>query len=169
MQSLDRNFRIFDESGEKTIPARTVFAHGIRYLKGHLKKVLKQRGMDELADHDKYIKYVLTVPAIWDDKAKQFMREAAKEVWNVKEDFCYFNIIDPPFHMFHMGIIFWKFSMLNFIVFKKDHCYKHLLMHAKLHRKTTPDLDERDNVSRSLHTKTYVCTTEARTTPVNKI
>lgn len=71
---------LFDESSTKSVPAKVVFAHGIRYLKEHLMKQLDVRGLRAALDGDEYIQWVLTVPAIWDDKAKQFMREAAKEV-----------------------------------------------------------------------------------------
>lgn len=55
----------------------TIFSMSIRYLKGHfLESLNKQKIGIEETD----ILYVLTVPAIWDDSAKQFMREAAVEV-----------------------------------------------------------------------------------------
>lgn len=57
--------------------AITVFAHAIRYLKEHMLKTLDQRGAGIKA---RDINWVLTVPAIWDDPSKQFMREAAEEV-----------------------------------------------------------------------------------------
>lgn len=52
----------------------------IRYLKDDLFKRLEQRGMP-LRDQD--ILWVLTVPAIWSDAAKQFTKEATKEVYVV--------------------------------------------------------------------------------------
>lgn len=59
--------------------AMEVFAAGIRFLKDHMMKACTERmygsGVD-IAD----IRWVLTVPAIWDDGAKQFMREAAVKV-----------------------------------------------------------------------------------------
>ncbi|KAJ8297926.1 hypothetical protein KUTeg_024457 [Tegillarca granosa] len=76
---LNRGMVLFDESGTKSMPAKVVFAHGIRYLKEHLMKQLDVRGLRAALDGEEYIQWVLTVPAIWDDKAKQFMREAAKE------------------------------------------------------------------------------------------
>jgi len=54
-----------------------IFAHGIRYLKNQLKNSLHLRGFEV---HDSEIHWVLTVPAIWNDSAKQFMREAAQDV-----------------------------------------------------------------------------------------
>lgn len=55
----------------------TVLSMIIRYLKKDLFEKLEQRGM-ALRDQD--ILWVLTVPAIWSDAAKQFTKEAAEEV-----------------------------------------------------------------------------------------
>ncbi|XP_064601147.1 heat shock 70 kDa protein 12B-like [Liolophura sinensis] len=51
--------------------ALSVFAMSILYLKEHFSRSLRQ----QVADSE--IQYVLTVPAIWDEDAKQFMRKAA--------------------------------------------------------------------------------------------
>lgn len=61
----------------KPMSALTVFAAGIRYLKQHLFEALSKCG-PVVRDSD--IHWVLTVPAIWNESAKQFMREAAVEV-----------------------------------------------------------------------------------------
>jgi molecular chaperone DnaK (HSP70) len=50
----------------------------IRYLKEHLQKKLQEAVKGMIQDEDLY--FVLTVPAIWHDPAKQFMREAAEKV-----------------------------------------------------------------------------------------
>lgn len=52
----------------------TVFSLSIKFLKDHLFNSLSDNFSDIQKDD---IHYVLTVPAIWDDNAKQFMREAA--------------------------------------------------------------------------------------------
>lgn len=53
-----------------------VFSYSIRYLKEHLlEKLLTSNLGDKVTVND--IDFVLTVPAIWDDTAKMFMREAA--------------------------------------------------------------------------------------------
>ena len=52
--------------------ALEVFGESIRYLKDH--------ALRQLDGPDKDIQWVLTVPAIWDDSAKQFMRLAAEKV-----------------------------------------------------------------------------------------
>ena len=56
-----------------------VISECIKFLSGHLKReVPKKLGQDVIRPCD--INWVLTVPAIWSDAAKQFMREAAVEV-----------------------------------------------------------------------------------------
>jgi len=54
-----------------------ILSMAIKYLKTQmLYEINKQKaGMSE-----EDIMYVITVPAIWDEKAKQFMREAALQV-----------------------------------------------------------------------------------------
>lgn len=54
-----------------------VFSTAIGYLKDQMLTNCKKQ-MTGLEDSD--ITWVLTVPAIWDDKSKQFMREAAEMV-----------------------------------------------------------------------------------------
>lgn len=73
-KELNRDTLIEDERG-KSMKAKTVFAAGIRYLKEHAESSLKTQGM-EFEEWE--ILWVLTVPAIWSDAAKQFMREAAQ-------------------------------------------------------------------------------------------
>ena len=60
--------------------AKTVFTHGIKYLKDHAIATIDRQGqsLDEMDIH-----WVITVPAIWSDAAKQFMREAAMDVSNL--------------------------------------------------------------------------------------
>ena len=61
--------------------AMTVFAACINYMREHLITTLEKTTGNAVAA-DK-IHWVLTVPAIWNDAAKQFMREAAGEVRDV--------------------------------------------------------------------------------------
>ncbi|XP_061188700.1 heat shock 70 kDa protein 12A-like [Saccostrea echinata] len=67
---------IIEDSGGRGFPARTVFRHSIDYLKKHFFKTIEERALN--LEH-KDIQWVLTVPAIWNEPAKQFMREAAVE------------------------------------------------------------------------------------------
>lgn len=68
---------ICDISG-KELPAMYVFSKAIDYMHYHLLGKLEQEDDNEIAEEE--IKWVLTVPAIWDDSAKQFMRDAAEQV-----------------------------------------------------------------------------------------
>lgn len=76
-QKISRTATIDDECG-KPMLGLTILSMIIRYLKGDLFKRMEQRGMP-LRDQD--ILWVLTVPAIWSDAAKQFTKEAAEEVY----------------------------------------------------------------------------------------
>lgn len=58
----------------KPVPAKEVFALSIQFLKQHLINSLSRQGVD-VADFG--IQWVLTVPSIWSDGAKQFMRQCA--------------------------------------------------------------------------------------------
>ena len=61
----------------KSMPAIDVFTLSIMAMKNHLMSYLVTRGTGvEMTD----IRWVLTVPAIWTDNAKQFMRESAEKV-----------------------------------------------------------------------------------------
>ncbi|XP_069129998.1 heat shock 70 kDa protein 12A-like [Argopecten irradians] len=74
-QKLNRHLTITDDNGNK-MSAMDVIAAVIRYLKEHAKKTCFA-AVTNLEESD--ILWVLTVPAIWSDDAKQFMREAAKK------------------------------------------------------------------------------------------
>ena len=67
---------IEDISG-KPYYALDVFALSIKYLKKHLMSKMDERGLGTVIGE---IQFVLTVPAIWRDSAKRFMREAAIKV-----------------------------------------------------------------------------------------
>ncbi|XP_060607561.1 heat shock 70 kDa protein 12A-like [Ruditapes philippinarum] len=83
-QGFGRNLMLEDASGRKKLLAKTVFSLSIKYLKDDLIKLSESRiaggGLQ-----DKDIHWVLTVPAIWNDAAKQFMREAAQQA-GISED-----------------------------------------------------------------------------------
>lgn len=57
--------------------AMKVFSSVIGYLKKHMLNTC-QNQLSDIKEFD--IMWVLTVPAIWDDPSKQFMREAAEKV-----------------------------------------------------------------------------------------
>ena len=75
-QTLKRRFLLEDIKGKK-LPAIEVFSACIRYLKEHLENNCRL-AIPDLRPDD--IRWVLTVPAIWNDASKQFMREAAEKV-----------------------------------------------------------------------------------------
>ncbi|XP_053402976.1 heat shock 70 kDa protein 12B-like [Mercenaria mercenaria] len=72
-QAIKMSLNLKDENG-KPIPALKVFAAAIRFLKSHLLNALRMRGK-EVATED--IKWMVTVPAFWNDVSKQFIRQAA--------------------------------------------------------------------------------------------
>lgn len=59
------------------LPAMQVFSASIDFLRRHMIDSFESRSYGLSPDE---IHWVLTVPAIWDDAAKQFMREAAINV-----------------------------------------------------------------------------------------
>ncbi|KAL3878939.1 hypothetical protein ACJMK2_031263, partial [Sinanodonta woodiana] len=73
-KSITRNTIIDDEMGKK-MAAIKVISLVIRYLKDDLCDQLKLKMSG--APLPEETQWVLTVPAIWNDKARQFMREAA--------------------------------------------------------------------------------------------
>lgn len=76
-KNLNSDTKISDIRGRK-LPALKVFACAIAYLKNHLLDHLKKKNfIDHFKTKDIY--WVLTVPAIWDDKAKLIMRSAAQK------------------------------------------------------------------------------------------
>ena len=76
LQNLNERTTILDYTG-KEMPAIQVFSGGIKFLKDHLFRNFQER-VPQLQDGD--INWVLTVPAIWDEAAKKFMRKSAEEV-----------------------------------------------------------------------------------------
>jgi hypothetical protein len=75
----------------KPMKAITIFSEAIRYIRKHLLGVLDDPNREEQVQIEKEtdIHWVLTVPAIWNDLSKKFMREAAKNVW---------LLVDNAFH-----------------------------------------------------------------------
>ena len=68
---------MFDDVQGRPFPLFTLVTETIRYLKDELINNCK-RNVPEFKDTD--ILWVLTVPAIWSDSARNFMREAAENV-----------------------------------------------------------------------------------------
>lgn len=70
-----------DLSGTVSVPAIKIFTLAIKYLKDHAMGILNNPKCPELHLKQDEVFFVLTVPAIWDDRAKLFMKEAAVEVY----------------------------------------------------------------------------------------
>ena len=68
-----------------------VFTEAIRYIKSHLLGVLNDPDRQKQIKIEKEtdIHWVLTVPAIWNDLSKKFMREAANKVIPLAHLFCF--------------------------------------------------------------------------------
>lgn len=62
----------------KTMEVLTVFSECIKYLKDHLLAHVNKGSVNAYSEEG--IGWVLTVPAIRSDRAKQFMRKAAEKV-----------------------------------------------------------------------------------------
>lgn len=63
------------------MPAIDVFARSIEYLKDEFVKKFQERNLQvSITPLNENVTWILTVPAIWDEPAKQFMEEAAELV-----------------------------------------------------------------------------------------
>lgn len=78
-QGVKKDVNVKTHDNKKELPALTVFSLAIRYLKDHLLTALNKSSTG-IGILESDIQWVLTVPAIWNDSAKQFMRKAAKKV-----------------------------------------------------------------------------------------
>lgn len=67
---------IEDVLGKKKT-AFDIFSMSIKYLKQEAEKLMLEKGQKVVKEN---ISWIITVPAIWTDAAKQFMRQAAEEV-----------------------------------------------------------------------------------------
>lgn len=81
-ERLTMDAKVKDIRGRE-MPALEIFTHAVKFMKNHLFKNLEGRGIK--VDDFKII-WVLTVPAIWDDPAKQFMRKAAEQAGIPRKD-----------------------------------------------------------------------------------
>lgn len=77
LQTLTPDTTISDIRGRE-LPAVKVFACAIKYLVHYLLDNLKKWGSESFTINE--LNWVITVPAIWNDQAKRFMRRAAQEV-----------------------------------------------------------------------------------------
>ena len=75
-KDVRKDFNMKDIRGKK-ISGKLVFSLAIGYLRNH---VLQQLDHRNTGVPDEYISWVITVPAIWTDACKQFIRESAEKV-----------------------------------------------------------------------------------------
>lgn len=68
---------VLEDVRGQPLPAIDVFSLSIKALKDHLKSTVEIKNIEL---DDRKTKWVLTVPAIWTDTAKQFMRKSAEKV-----------------------------------------------------------------------------------------
>jgi hypothetical protein len=74
---LNRNTELKAANGQP-VSALTVFAHALHHFKRYALMELSDHTGSNVAVED--VRWVVTVPAIWKQPAKQFMREAAYQV-----------------------------------------------------------------------------------------
>lgn len=72
---IEENILLEDATG-KSLPAKDVFTHAIKFLKEDLKTVCALGITEDINESE--VLWVLTVPAIWNEIAKRFMRQAAE-------------------------------------------------------------------------------------------
>jgi len=77
MQDLHRGIEIQAANNRKMLAIK-VFSHALRFFKNHCLQELSDQSSTRIVNDD--IRWVITVPAIWRQPAKQFMRQAAYEV-----------------------------------------------------------------------------------------
>lgn len=71
------NTTVKDVNKRKEIPAIDVFRHIIKYFRDRMMDIIERMGYGV---EESEIKWVLTVPAIWLDPAKQVITKAAERV-----------------------------------------------------------------------------------------
>ena len=81
-QSLGRSTMITAANGA-SISALKVFSLTLRYFRDHAIQELRDATGTKIDGQD--VRWVITVPAIWRQQAKQFMREAAYQVQSVTD------------------------------------------------------------------------------------
>ena len=74
---LSRGTKIAADNG-RLFPVGTVFAHVFRYFRDKAIEEYNLFSTTDLTQDD--VKWVIAVPAMWSDVARQMMREAAYEV-----------------------------------------------------------------------------------------
>jgi len=79
-QDLNADTELAASNGQ-TVKALTIFAHALSFFRKHALQELADQSRTRIMDED--VRWIITVPAIWKEPAKQFMRQAAYQVRNV--------------------------------------------------------------------------------------
>ncbi|CAF2048753.1 unnamed protein product [Rotaria magnacalcarata] len=83
-QDLNTQTLIPASNGRK-VPALTIFTYALQYFKEHALRELSDQSGTRFVNED--VRWVITVPAIWKQAAKQFMREAAYQAGIASREF----------------------------------------------------------------------------------
>ncbi|CAF1456479.1 unnamed protein product [Rotaria sp. Silwood1] len=83
-QDLNTQTLIAASNGRK-VPALTIFTYALQYFKEHALRELSDQSGTRFVNED--VRWVITVPAIWKQSAKQFMREAAYQAGIASREF----------------------------------------------------------------------------------
>lgn len=100
--------KIQDVTG-RDYPAKAIFTLSIRALIDHFKESFEKQNLSVINDGD--IKWVLTVPAIWSEAAKKFMRKCATDVSD--------NLKHILFHMAYSSLFKYNTAFID------SSCVKH--------------------------------------------
>ncbi|XP_065930489.1 heat shock 70 kDa protein 12A [Magallana gigas] len=84
-KNITEAFVLQDDRGKLSLPAMVIFVHTIKALKTHFENAAENRGVVFKPEN---VLYVFTVPAIWSESAKEFMRKAA-----IKADIAEYQIV----------------------------------------------------------------------------
>ncbi|XP_067415155.1 heat shock 70 kDa protein 12A-like [Emydura macquarii macquarii] len=84
-KKITANLKLEADNGKK-FPALKVFSESLRYMKDHALNTIGETSYQAIYDTED-ITWVITVPAIWDISARQFMRLAAKEAGLITDMF----------------------------------------------------------------------------------
>ncbi|KAG2465285.1 HS12A protein, partial [Polypterus senegalus] len=84
-KDISKTLMITAQNG-KQMPALKVFSESLRYLKDHALKTVNE-SMSDFKFTSNDVTWVLTVPAIWDNAAKEFMRLAAEKAGLINNTF----------------------------------------------------------------------------------
>uniref|UniRef100_A0A452HY50 Heat shock protein family A (Hsp70) member 12A n=1 Tax=Gopherus agassizii TaxID=38772 RepID=A0A452HY50_9SAUR len=84
-KKITSNMELKADNGKK-FPALKVFSESLRYMKDHALNTILEASSQTVYDTED-VTWVITVPAIWDASARQFMRLAAKKAGLISDMF----------------------------------------------------------------------------------